>query len=102
RELLARRVGQDLGQHDVPGARDVAALPFPALADVDDLMALVKEPLHLVDVGLTESALVVVLGCHLFQSSSPDQSPRPHAPTFNTFRESSAHLIRAGEMSMPR
>src|SRR5205807_8195529 len=95
-EGVAARVGEQGAQHQVLRARDVAALPLPVLAHVDQLVAFVEQLLDLIRWNLPESIVVA------HSSSAPDQSPSPQAPTLSTFSDSSAHLTLAGEIEMPR
>ena len=45
--------GQDRGQHDMAGARDMSLLPFPVFAYVDDLVAVADEFSHLIELEVT-------------------------------------------------
>src|SRR5207302_1039214 len=76
-ECLPAWVAQDRAQHDVLGARDVAFLPFPVLADVNDLVSLLAPAIDTADVDLFESFLA-----HFY--SSPGDSPSHQAPAVRT------------------
>src|SRR5205085_112657 len=62
-ELLTGRVRQDRAQHHVPGPGQVALVPLPVLAHVDDVAALVDELLDLVDLQVAERGLLL---CHTY------------------------------------
>src|SRR5712671_3547294 len=99
-KFLSGRVGEDGVEHDVSSARHVALVPFPVLADVDHLIAFVDQLLDVVNFQIAKRGLLVG-HIHLYSSSSMASPASPYAPTFKTFSDKRAHLMRAGEMSIP-